>query len=480
VAHRVALRSIRTLHRWRKQAGTPAADVARLQAILNAAVAAIITADEFGTIVDVNPATEKLFGYRSDELMGARVDILLSRPELSRQEFLKTDFANSNPAKPRQILGRRKDGTVIPLHLAVGSFTLNGRRYFTGILFDETDRKEFERNLRSALSAANMVAMKWDCRTNIVSVTSGGALTAPTRSVTTVDQLLKSIDPDDVSEFRREVLLSGKTRKPFRIVLRQSNPAGQSQWLELDAQTEADDNGNPLFVHGILRDVTESKREEARRELLLAEIAHRGKNLLAVVQSIAAVTFRGDRHMEAARAEFEQRLAALARSQALLSEQEWSGVELADIVTLELAAYATQAVIEVDAIRLKPSAAQSMSLIIHELATNAAKYGALSVPQGEIIFSARLRQQEDDEVLQLSWKERGGPPVTPPSRKGYGSFLIEELLEGMAKESRVDFHPEGLVVEATIATAQLRPAHKTWVFTRADKRPDSKSPAVLV
>jgi len=184
--------------------------------------------------------------------------------------------------------------------------------------------------------------------------------------------------------------------------------------------------------------------------------------------------------MEAARAEFEQRLAALARSQALLSEQEWSGVELADIVTLELAAYATQAVIEVDAIRLKPSAAQSMSLIIHELATNAAKYGALSVPQGEIIFSARLRQQEDDEVLQLSWKERGGPPVNPPCRKGYGSFLIEELLEGMAKESRVDFHPEGLVVEATIATAQLRPAHKTWVFTRADKRPDSKSPAVLV
>lgn len=442
-------------------------------------MAAIITADEFGTIVDVNPATEKLFGYRSDELMGERVDILLSRPELSRQEFLKADFANANPAKPRQILGRRKDGTVIPLHLAVGSFTLDGRRYFTGILRDESDRKEFERNLRSALSAANMVAMKWDCRTNVVSVTSGGAFTAFTRSVTTIDQLLKSIDPVDVNEFRREVMVSGKTRKPFRIVLRHSNSAGKSQWLELDAQTEADDNGNPLFVHGILRDVTESKREEARRDLLLAEIAHRGKNLLAIVQSIAAVTFRGDRQMEAARAEFQQRLAALARSQALLTEQEWSGVQLADIVSLELAAYATQAVIDVDAIRLKPSAAQSMSLIIHELATNAIKYGALSVPQGKIVFSARLQHRGDDEVLHLSWKERGGPHVNPPSRKGYGSFLIEELLDGMAQESRVDFHPEGLVVEATILTAQLRPPYEDWAVTRPDQRLGSKLPISL-
>lgn len=178
MAHRAAVKSVRTLHRWRKQAGTPAADVARLQAILNAAVAAIITADEFGTIVDVNPATEKLFGYTVDELMGESVDILLSRPEKSRHEFLRSDLSSPSARNPRQILGRRKNGSIIPLYLAVGGFTLNGRRYFTGILRDDSDRKEFERNLRSALGAANMVAMKWDCRTNVVSVTSGGALSA--------------------------------------------------------------------------------------------------------------------------------------------------------------------------------------------------------------------------------------------------------------------------------------------------------------
>lgn len=478
MAHRAAVKSVRTLHRWRKQAGTPAADVARLQAILNAAVAAIITADEFGTIVDVNPATEKLFGYTVDELMGESVDILLSRPEKSRHEFLRSDLSSPSARNPRQILGRRKNGSIIPLYLAVGGFTLNGRRYFTGILRDDSDRKEFERNLRSALGAANMVAMKWDCRTNVVSVTSGGALSAFTRSVTTIDQLLKGIDPVDVSDFRREVVLSGKSKKPFRMVLRHSNSAGRSQWLELDAQTEADNNGQPLFVHGILRDVTESKREEVRRDLLLAEIAHRGKNLLAIVQAIAAVTFQGDRQMDAARAEFEQRLAALARSQALLTEQEWSGVQLSDIVSLELAAHASQTVVEVDAIRLKPSAAQSMSLIIHELATNALKYGALSVPQGQVILRAHLIGQRDDgEVLRLSWKECGGPVVKSPSRKGYGSFLIEELLDGMAEESRVDFRAEGLVVEATIPAARLRPSHEHWPTTPAKSA--QKEPALI-
>lgn len=465
--HLVSGQSRISLRTWSHAAPSPAADVARLKAILNSAVAAIITTDEAGTIMDMNPATEMLFGYTEGELIGKNADILFAKQEASKKNAATEEPVRGESRKPasagRQVIGRRKDGTTLPLHLAVGQFTLDGHRFFTGILRDESDRKEFERNLRSALKAANMVAMKWDCRTNTVSVTSGGeSLAAFTRSVTTIDQLLTRIDPQDIDAFRQEVMASAKSRKAFRMTLRHFTPSGKSQWLELDGQTEVDSEGNPLVVYGILMDVTEQKLAEARRDLLLAEIAHRGKNLLAIVQAIAAVTFQGDRPMDAAREEFGERIAALARSHALLTEQEWSGVRLQEIIGVEVAAHADQVSMEIEDLILKPNAAQSMSLVVHELTTNAIKYGALSVPTGRIRVVGRLGWREHKEVLCFRWEEKGGPPVVPPSRKGYGSFLIEELLDGIAEESTVDFRTEGLVVEATLAAAQLRPGRDHW------------------
>lgn len=444
------------------------ADAVRLRAILDSAVAAIITVDESDTIVDMNPATEALFGYTEKELIGKNVNILFAKKDLqTRDADTGVDQSRSGALKletaGRQVIGRRKNGTTISLRLAKGEFTLKGRRFFTGIFRDDSERKEFELNLRSALKAANMVAMKWDCRTNTVSVTSGGeSLAAFTRSVTTIDQLLSRLEPQDIETFRQEVMASARNRKPFRMTLRYLTPSGKTQWLELDGETEADAEGNPRVAYGMLMDVTEQKLAEARRDLLLAEIAHRGKNLLAIVQAIAAVTFQGDRPMDVARGEFGERIAALARSHALLTENEWSGVRLAEIIGIELAAHADQASIDVEDLLLKPNAAQSMSLVIHELTTNAIKYGALSVPGGRIKVEGRLGWREHREVLKFRWEEHGGPTVVAPAYKGYGSFLIEELLEGITDASTVDFRPEGLVVEAELPTAQLRPNTDHW------------------
>ncbi len=449
------------------------ADAARLKAILNSAVAAIITMDESENIVDLNPATEALFGYTEDELIGKSVNVLFARQDLVRDNF-GTDRAPSEAmtlsSAGRQIIGRRKNGATIPLRLAKGEFALNGRQFFTGIFRDDSERKEFERNLRSALKAANMVAMKWDCKTNTVSVTSGGqSLAAFTRSVTTIDQLLSRIDPQDIEAFRQEVIASARERKPFRMTLRYFAQSGKSQWLELDGQTEVDSEGNPRVVYGMLMDVTEQKLAEARRDLLLAEIAHRGKNLLAIVQAIAAVTFQGDRPMDVARGEFDERIAALARSHALLTENEWSGVRLAEIIGIELAAHADQASMEIEELVLKPSAAQNMSLVVHELTTNAIKYGALSVPSGRIKVEGRLGWREHREVLRFRWEEHGGPPVASPTHRGYGSFLIDELLEGIAEASTVEFRAEGLVVQAELLTAQLRPSPDHWSAAKPTK-----------
>ena len=173
--------------------------------------------------------------------------------------------------------------------------------------------------------------------------------------------------------------------------------------------------------------------------------------------------------MDVARGEFDERFAALARSHALLTENEWSGVRLAEIIGIERAAHADQASMEIKELVLKPSAAQNMSLVVHELATNAIKYGALSVPSGRIKVEGRLGWREHREVLRFRWEEHGGPPVASPTHRGYGSFLVDELLEGIAEASTVEFRPEGLVVQAELLTAQLRPSPDHWSAAKPKK-----------
>jgi two-component sensor histidine kinase len=185
--------------------------------------------------------------------------------------------------------------------------------------------------------------------------------------------------------------------------------------------------GVVVGASNIARDITGQKEAEAQRELLVAELSHRVKNTLATVISIARQSFANPDTKEARRS-FDARIRALAQTHSRLAESNWSGVSLATMLEDELAPYRNDGNVRIEgpAIELNPKCALTLGLAVHELATNAAKYGALSVKGG--VVHATWALDESERMLRLSWTERGGPPVEPPRSSGFGRLLIERAL----------------------------------------------------
>jgi two-component sensor histidine kinase len=193
-------------------------------------------------------------------------------------------------------------------------------------------------------------------------------------------------------------------------------------------------------------DVAVRRQAEHRQRLLTAELDHRVKNTLATVQALASLTLRNSDSPEAFRKTFEARLQAMARGHSLLARGGWEAVSLGEIVREMLAPYAdadgVRVVISGPKLRLLPAAATTLVMVLHELATNAAKHGALSTAAGRVALDWRA----DGGAVELRWAESAGPPVQAPTRHGFGSALIEQsIVSGLGGKTRFDFAPDGLV-----------------------------------
>jgi two-component sensor histidine kinase len=194
----------------------------------------------------------------------------------------------------------------------------------------------------------------------------------------------------------------------------------------------------------VFRDVTELKHAEAHRELLINELNHRVKNTLTMVQAIATQTFKG---IDAgAREDFEQRLLTLSNVHSLLTDESWESAELLGVIRASLRPYlgGARERISFDGpdLRLRPKGAVALSMALHELGTNALKYGALSVDGGSVSLSWRT----GDSRFRLRWEERDGPAVSPPGRTGFGSRMIQRGLSAeLQGEAHIDFRPAGVV-----------------------------------
>jgi PAS domain S-box-containing protein len=208
-----------------------------------------------------------------------------------------------------------------------------------------------------------------------------------------------------------------------------------------------DSAGEVDWIAGTTRDITDRKRTEEHLQLLIHELNHRVKNTLATIQSIAAQTFRGESD-QAARAAFDSRLIALSEAHTILTRTNWEGAELKDIAERALAAFQSEGHyperVRIDGceVQLRPQVALALAMAFHELASNAAKYGALSTVSGSI----RLHWEREDDRLRITWKEAGGPPVATPSHRGFGTRLIEQgLARELKGEVRLDYQPDGVV-----------------------------------
>jgi two-component sensor histidine kinase len=245
-----------------------------------------------------------------------------------------------------------------------------------------------------------------------------------------------------VSAAGRPALARGE--RHFEEEFRFDSPDGVERCFLLSADMTLAPSGQVTGVLGVLRDITERKAAEERLRMLAREVDHRANNLLTVVQSTIALSKAPSADL--LKEVLLGRVRALARAHQLMSESRWEGVDLRRIVVEELQPYALgddgRVVIAGDRVRLSPRAAQSVAMAIHELATNAAKYGAFSQSHGAVRIGWSL--QDAGRSLRILWTERGGPPVRPPSRKGFGSTIIRRALAQIDGTAEFRWAPEGL------------------------------------
>ena len=261
----------------------------------------------------------------------------------------------------------------------------------------------------------------------------------------------EGLHPDDAKESFAVWARSVETGEPYDIEHRVKRLDGSFRWARSRAFPRRDDRGNIILWYGSTEDIHEQKLAEERQRLLINELNHRVKNSLATVQAIAFQTLKGDLSLSEARARFETRLLALSNAHNLLTEENWEGAPLARVVrdaTAYMAGDGHRFEIEGVSVFLSPRAALALSLALHELSTNALKYGALSGEDGKV----SIRWTIAKDRLQLEWKERDGPPVEQPAGRGFGSRLIERGLEAdLGGKAELHFERDGVrcIIEAS-------------------------------
>lgn len=255
-------------------------------------------------------------------------------------------------------------------------------------------------------------------------------------------------DPDQASAIianDRAVMDSGETLRVEEVF---TDASGKERIFQGTKAPMRDSDGVIVGVVGVTTDVTEHSRAQRRLRLMIDELNHRVKNTLAIVQGIAYQTFRQEGIALEARQAFDQRLAALGKAHGLLTRESWESADLAAVATEACAPHldgADRIIMSGPPLRLAPKTAVTIAMALHELCTNAAKYGALSVDAGRVALTWSIERGARHR-LHLRWQESGGPPVVAPSRRGFGSLMIERALSTeLQGDVRLDFESAGLV-----------------------------------
>ena len=270
------------------------------------------------------------------------------------------------------------------------------------------------------------------------------------------DSWAQAIHPEDRDRSFDAWTRSVATGEPYDIEHRVRFRDGSYRWARSRAFPRHGDDGSICLWYGSTEDISKRHEAEERQRLLLHELNHRVKNTLATVQAIAFQTLKGEIPLSEARSRFEARIQALSRAHNLLTGQNWEGASLEQVVRDATDYLARERIrIEGEPVWLAPRAALAMALALHELGTNAVKYGALSTEAGSVAIAWRVVEG----ILQMEWKERQGPRVVQPNQRGFGSRLIEKGLgSDLGGSARLLFEPDGLrcIIEASCAAMSAR------------------------
>lgn len=275
--------------------------------------------------------------------------------------------------------------------------------------------------------------------------------------------LLATLHPDDRKQVQDGIDDSISRRGDFDIECRVLTSDDDSRWVEMRGRARYDEAGEPLALAGVTLDITGRKLAEERQRLLIRELHHRVKNTLATVQAIVGSTARSARSIEEFYESFGARIASLAHTHDLLTEEFWQMASLRELLTKELAHYedpgSDRVRLNGPPVQLYSDIAVPIGMALHELTTNAAKYGALSVPDGRLDVSWELSAKNGRNVVAFDWRERDGPVVQDPKQRGFGTRLLHRVLTAQVKaEVELEFEPRGLHFRMEFPLLPSRPA----------------------
>jgi PAS domain S-box-containing protein len=332
-------------------------------------------------------------------------------------------FGDPGMAPADRILGSQAGIVAVSLCAFVLAALFAERRRHEAVL------RESEAGLQEALTAGAVTAFEWDVRTGASRRSNNAAqiLGFDPREPFSAGRFLQRVHPDDRAQFKAHVRGVSPEKSSYALTFRFIRPDGQEVWLEETSRAEFDASGRFVLLKGLTRDITARKRAEERQDMLIAEFDHRVKNILARVAVVAMYTRQGSRSMDEFIQTLDGRIQSMATAHSLLSQSRWTGAGLADLVRHQLEPYTTEANTTVQGpnVMLTAAATQAVAMVLHELVTNAAKYGALSSPDGRV----SVEWEAPDGSLSIAWRETGGPPVAASApQSGYGTSLIRDLI----------------------------------------------------
>jgi PAS domain S-box-containing protein len=463
--------------------------------ILDLLPIATFICDAKGTILQFNRRAVELWGYPPKPgqthiqfTKGARFFAPDGTP-MSRSLITEV-LATGKPMRDVERIVEKPDGSrmtvsasIDPLHNAKGE-VIGAVNCF----IDITERKRMDAalaqsRLHSLEQEQRLAATYEHAAIGITEVAPDGqiirvneatcAITGYSRDELLAGKLFRFTHPDDADPdregFRKQ--MSGDLEF-YSVEKRLVRKGGRVVWLSVRSSPVRANDGRLLYIVRVVQDITQRKAAEQRQKLLIDELNHRVKNTLATVQSLASQTARAGLTPQVFRERFEGRLIALSKAHDQLTAHHWESADLRKLLSQSVAPYVAagpeRVVLRGEDVLLRPRAVVTLAMAVHELTTNAAKYGALSVPGGRIeVRWAPFAGHDGRPNLRIDWVEEGGPPVTVPQQRGFGSRLIEgSIAAELGGKARLIFAPEGLRCEIVFPLDAAKPRRANARTTR--------------
>jgi PAS domain S-box-containing protein len=407
-----------------------------------------------------NQAYESWIGQTPESLYGVHLRDAVGAPAYERvRPYIEAALAGERTGhewwaafpggiryvKSEYIPDRRSDGRIAGFYVLAADLTETKQ--------SQAALAESEARLRLAIDAGHMAVWEVEMATDTLTVSPELKRLlglSPDANLSTEDIRARYVPGD--RERLRSTLAEALARgdRHVETELRVVWPDGSIHWLLLRAEMQDVKDGIPARTLGVALDITEMKKAEEHQQLLINELNHRVKNTLATVQSIASQSLRNAETAGEAREAVEGRLFALSRAHDVLTRENWDGAYLREVVQEAIAPFQGHGHSRFDCrgqdLRLPPRIALAIAMALQELGTNAVKYGALFNSTGRIAIGWSIMEQGGGTRLELIWKETGGPPVVEPSRRGFGTRLIERsLAQELHGDVAITFAPAGVV-----------------------------------